>query len=43
VGALPGQLRQDLDALLRLIGIELEQCEAVKWKKLGSNLEMIVG
>jgi hypothetical protein len=40
VGALPGLLWQDLDALLRLMGIELEDREAAKWKKLGSDLEV---
>jgi hypothetical protein len=38
VGGLPGQLWQDLDALLRLMGIELE---AVKWQRLGSDLETV--
>jgi hypothetical protein len=36
VGGIPGQLWQDLDALLRLMGIELEDREAAKWKKLGA-------
>jgi hypothetical protein len=40
VGALPMQLWQDLDALLKLMGIELEEREAVKWKKMGSDLEV---
>ncbi len=43
VAALPGQLWQDLDALLKLMGIELEEREAVKWQRLGSDLEMVVG
>jgi hypothetical protein len=42
VGALPGQLWQDLEALLKLMGIELEEREAAKWKKLGSDLEMVM-
>jgi hypothetical protein len=42
VGALPGQLWQDLDALLRLMGIELEEREAAKWERLGSDLETVV-
>ena len=40
---LPGQLWQDLDALLKLMGIELEEREAAKWKKLGSDLEAVGG
>jgi hypothetical protein len=43
VGALPLQLWQDLDALLRLMGIELEEREAAKWQRLGSDLEVVVG
>jgi hypothetical protein len=43
VGALPGQLWQDLDALLRLMGIELEEREDAKWQRLGSDLETVVG
>jgi hypothetical protein len=40
-GALPGQLWQDLDALLKLMGIELEEREAAKWQRLGSDLEVV--
>jgi hypothetical protein len=43
VGALPLQLWQDLDALLKLMGIELEEREAAKWQRLGSDLEVVVG
>jgi hypothetical protein len=43
VGALPGQLWHDLDALLKLMGIELEEREEAKWKKLKSDLEMVEG
>jgi hypothetical protein len=32
---------QDLDALLRLMGIELEEREAAKWERLRSDLEMV--
>jgi hypothetical protein len=41
VGALPGQLWQDLDALLRLMGIELEEREEAKWQRLGSDLKVV--
>jgi hypothetical protein len=41
VGALPGQLWQDLDALLILMGIELEEREVAKWQRLGSDLEVV--
>jgi hypothetical protein len=43
VGALPGQLWRDLDALLRLMGIELEEREHAKWQQLGSDLQTVVG
>ena len=43
VAALPGQLWQDLDAILRLMGIELEEREAAKWQRLGSDLELVAG
>jgi hypothetical protein len=38
VRALLGQPWQDLDALLRLMEIELEEA---KWQRLGSDLEMV--
>ena len=41
VAALPVQLWQDLDALLRLMGIELEEREAVKWRRLRGDLETV--
>ena len=43
VAALPLQLWQDLDALLRLMGIELEEREVAKWQRLRSDLEMVNG
>jgi hypothetical protein len=41
VAALPMQLWQDLDALLHLMGIELEEREAVKWQRFGAELELV--
>jgi hypothetical protein len=41
VGGLPGQLWQDLDALLRLMGIELEEREEAKWQRLGTALGVV--
>ena len=40
---LPGQLWQDLDALLKLMGIELEEREDAKWQRLRSDLEAVAG
>jgi hypothetical protein len=40
-GALPGQLWQDLDALLKLMGIELEEREEAKWQRLGTALGVV--